>query len=417
MSTDTLPGIGGFEAPPQGAKFEMEAPSPLSPQGDIFLDERREGLGWGEYILLDSKKEVEICDDAILLRKTPAGFIKKVSLVDVSSIDVSTIPDEETHYRLVREAGRKLGFSPGRKSSAMSIEFSMDQEHLISGPSNVALEEISPTQKLSYLQAETLIEDDSGPYGELLREWVKVATALNNIRKASGDLTSFFDLEKGRVISGEGRIQEKDRKGVLPAVIIQEAMTLANNELARILGEAGVPLLYRNQKTGPLTRDQLLDAFERAVSGPEDEEALDEIHQGLSPVYLSAQPEGHFITGNKYSAKFSSGFNKFRDFVNAQQAAAFFRGEPLPYTLEQIAAIAEQINRRNRASHVHNINPNKFTHIVRTALEADKLGEHILVEAERRKSNGQLDGEGLSAVIDIHPDKKRADRMRQLLAS
>ena len=121
--------------------------------------------------------------------------------------------------------------------------------------------------------------------------------------------------------------------------------------------------------------------------------------------------------GIRYSAKLSSPGGKFRDFVNMQQAAAFFRGEPPPYTLEQITVIAERINRRNRASHVHNINPNKFTHIVRTALEADKLDEHILVEAERRKSNGQLDGEGLLEVVDIHQDKRRADRMRELLAS
>ena len=414
MSADTSPSIRRFDAPPPGAEFKMNGVPPLSPQGDIFLEERKEGLGWGEPISIDSRG-TEIRDDAITLLKKPR-LLLTASLVDVSSIDPTEIQDGEA-YAATLELRKKLSLSPDSETPAINIPFALDDRRQISALEAVTFGPLRTGKKLDYSEAGQLIRSGEGPYAEVLREEMEVAKALNSQRRSRGDMTSLLNLERGTVVTGEGRIQERDRADVLPAFIVQETMSAANYALAKIMSEAGVHILYRNQKPGFNDRDKLLHALKRALANPEDTEALEEIHNGLSPVYLSPYPEGNYTSGSLFNAKFSSPGRKLRDFVNMQQAAAFFKGEPLPYTPEQIAAIAEQINRRNRASHVHNINPNKFTHIVRTALEADKLGEHILVEAERRKSNGQLDGEGLSAVIEIHPDKKRADRMRELLAS
>src|SRR3989344_527983 len=342
----------------------MNGVPPLSPQGDIFVEERKEGLGWGEPISIDSRG-TEIRDDAITLLKIPR-LLLTASLVDVSSIDPTEIQDGEA-YAATLELRKKLSLSPDSETPAINIPFALDDRRQISALEAVTFGPLRTGKKLDYSEAGQLIRSGEGPYAEVLREEGEVAKALNFQRRSRGDMTSLLNLERGTVVTGEGRIQERDKADVLPAVIVQETMTAANYALAKIMSEAGVHLLYRNQKPGFNDRRRLLRAFKRAVSHPEDLDALEEIHNGLSPVYLSPYPEGNYTSGSLFNAKFSSPGRKLRDFVNLQQAIAFLQGRPLPYTKEQIAQIAQERNRRNRSDHVYDIDPSRFNHIVRQA--------------------------------------------------
>ncbi len=120
-------------------------------------------------------------------------------------------------------------------------------------------------------------------------------------------------------------------------VLVTEPMILYNATLAALFARERVPAVYRHQpephgktpsRRNPLYPTRAVYAIRRSGLSAEPKP-----HQGLAlPAYLQA----------------TSPFRRYADLVNQRQAIAFFNGEPLPYSKEEIEGMLEHLKERER---------------------------------------------------------------------
>jgi exoribonuclease II len=147
---------------------------------------------------------------------------------------------------------------------------------------------------------DTLLNDPGTDYGfkhELTWLW-HFANALEK-RRGKFDPTRVQPLDYTfAIVEGKVRITPR-RRGSPMDKLVSELMILANSEWGRMLGEAGIPGLYRAQSMGK--------------------------------VRMTTRPEPHIGLGVAQYAWATSPLRRAADFVNQRQLVAMIRGETAPF--------------------------------------------------------------------------------------
>ena len=201
----------------------------------------------------------------------------------------------------------------GREVAAASLYLELDPDTLDIVRTDSRLERVAIATNLRIAELETRLHEESlaagvveGAHGEdLLLLW-RLARKLRAARGAgeekSEKLDYTFRVEGGRVAI------EPRRRGTPIDVLVSELMIHVNATWGRMLAEAGYPALYRNQ---------------RALK-----------------TRMEVEPGAHEWLGVTHYAWSSSPLRRFSDLANQRQLVAMLRGEPAPYSREELASAA-----------------------------------------------------------------------------
>jgi exoribonuclease-2 len=114
---------------------------------------------------------------------------------------------------------------------------------------------------------------------------------------------------------------EPRRRGTPIDVLVSELMIHLNATWGRLLAQAGVPAIYRNQR-GIKTR-------------------------------MEVEPGAHDWLGVTHYAWSSSPLRRFADLANQRQLVAMLRGEPAPYSRDELASAAREFEEAYEAYAEH----------------------------------------------------------------
>lgn len=305
-------------------------------------------------------------DDAVFARVTPGGYELEVHIADVShylpwdsSLDLEARARGCSAYlvdRVVPMLPDQLcndacSLRPGEDRLAMSVLARLDRRGRVRSCS-VVRSAIRSRARLSYDEVEALIQGER-PAGELgvaegssdeiadaIRSLDALASLRRTLRAQRGSID--FETKEARVrLDERGRptgveIRERTRATSL----VEEAMLVANECVARLLAEEDVPCAYRVhespspdglRKTLPLLRELELvggpEAEELALGDPKATQALLARARGtrnealVSSLLLRAQKravylpqnQGHYALGAKAYCHFTSPIRRYPD--------------------------------------------------------------------------------------------------------
>ncbi|HQZ44517.1 MAG TPA: RNB domain-containing ribonuclease [Usitatibacteraceae bacterium] len=203
----------------------------------------------------------------------------------------------------------------GREVPAASLYLDLDPDTLAVKGIESRLERVAIATNLRIAELETRLHEESlaageipGEHGEdLLLLW-RLARKLRAARGAGEEkgerLDYTFRVQEGRVAI------EPRRRGTPVDLLVSELMIHLNATWGRMLAEAGIPAIYRNQR-GIKTR-------------------------------MEVEPGAHEWLGVTHYAWSSSPLRRFSDLANQRQLAAFLRGQEAPYSREELAAAARE---------------------------------------------------------------------------
>lgn len=302
-------------------------------------------------------------DDAIWVEITEnGGWRVTVMVADVakvvpthSELDRLTMSRVETRYYANgnspmlprRLADEKLSLWPGKPKYVLVVD-------LILGVNLSVLEtrllwtEMTSEARLAFSDIPRILSDREHPQYALIKLASQLANDLLTQRRNRGAL-AFYYLERGLVTNEEGSLRQlRHREDTIGYVIIQELMILANIAVAEYAVKNNIPILFRNHTARSATpeRGDLMKLLESITVIPEVNIAtvrhttymmLNRAEYG--PVIL-----GHFGLNLGTYTHFTSPIRRYADLVNHQQIRAHIQNEFLPYSKEEIQAIASHIN-------------------------------------------------------------------------
>ncbi|HEX4944038.1 MAG TPA: RNB domain-containing ribonuclease, partial [Usitatibacteraceae bacterium] len=276
---------------------------------------------------IDDHETTEI-DDAFSVERLPGGalrigvhiaapslfFARDHVLEALARERLSTVYFPGGKITMLPEAAiAEATLAEGREVPAASLYLVADPDTLEVTRIESRLERVAIATNLRIVELETRLHEASlaegvveGAHGEdLLLLW-RLAKKLRAARGAgeekSEKLDYTFRVEGGRVSI------EPRRRGTPIDVLVSELMIHANATWGRMLAEAGIPAIYRNQR-GIKTR-------------------------------MEVEPGAHDWLGVTHYAWSSSPLRRFSDLANQRQLVALLRGEPAPYALEELATAA-----------------------------------------------------------------------------
>lgn len=243
---------------------------------------------------------------------------------------------------------------PGPPSKVMAIEIDLDLHHDLEVTRvDVRFGAFRSFGALSYGQVpDILSQRESVHYPRLFNAGVLTEMLLRR-RRAAGAL-ALYDLNEGWTTNEEGHVVRLDRdERTRGYIIIQELMILANRELARWCIERDLPVLFRNHRARAAAPDraELLAQLDDALG--QAPEVLDLLrrrtHLVLGRADYGPRLQGHFGLNLPCYLHGTSPIRRYADLVTQRQVRAYVLGEPLPYTLDELEAVAEHINMTLRA--------------------------------------------------------------------
>ena len=264
--------------------------------------------------------------------------------------------------------------------------------------------------KLSYEQAEQISNNPSHRLFVPLQSaqiWAKI---INQKRVNSG---AFAGIIKGNFyINEDGQIQQVYCNS---EVLIAEYMILANTVVAQWLAEKSLTTLYRNHlPQGDIDRDLIWQYLE----SEDNQDFFCQYTHCLGKATYSPLCQGHLALATPYYLHFTSPLRRFADFIVHRIVKAELAGQPRPYTVEQIAELAEEINQFHferkqeqtnylkekrdkkllKVTNYSRLDAKDFSRLIELSIRNDSLSE-IRNELEIRLQSGQLTNTDLSLIL------------------
>lgn len=285
---------------------------------------------------IDDHETTEI-DDAFSVQRLPGGglrvgvhiaapalfFGRDHALEALARERLSTVYFPGGKVTMLPEAAiAEATLAEGREVPAVSLYLEVDPDTLEVKAAESRLERVSIATNLRIVELEARLHEESlaagivdGAHGDdLLLLW-RLARKLRAARGA-GEEAPVAGAEKPRAekldytfrVEG-GRVAiEPRRRGTPIDVLVSELMIRVNATWGRMLAEAGLPAIYRNQR-GIKTR-------------------------------MEVEPGAHEWLGVTHYAWSSSPLRRYTDLANQRQLAALLRGEPSAYSRDELAAAA-----------------------------------------------------------------------------
>lgn len=279
-------------------------------------------------------------DDALTVERSGNEIIVAIHIADVSAfvakgdlLDAEASRRSSTIYLptvTVRMFPERLStdlvsLSEGRPRPAFTVEVRFDENgSRISY--RIAQSTIRVAKRLSYDEADAAIESGDAA----LQALYVLAKQLQDARAARGAITFRRPELKIRVEGGEIEIK-KINPNSASRVLVSEMMILANGLAADFASINSLPVIYRTQEP----REAL------AVEDTPIVEALafERLRRTFKRSRLSLTPGLHSGLGLSAYTQASSPIRRYADLVTQRQFTAMLRGEPIPYTREELLQI------------------------------------------------------------------------------
>jgi exoribonuclease-2 len=307
-----------FEFFPQGLAFPEVAPV-AAPEGLA--------LAAVPAFSIDDHETTEI-DDAFSVERLPDGklrvgvhiaapalfFGRDHPLEAIARERLSTVYFPGGKITMLPEAAiAEATLAQGREIPSASLYLDLDPDTLAVVATAYRLERVAIATNLRIAELETRLNGESlaagrveGAHGEdllLLWRFARKLRASRGAGEEKGEKLDYtFRVEGGRVA-----IEPRPR-GTPIDVLVSELMIHLNATWGRLLAQAGVPAIYRNQR-GIKTR-------------------------------MEVEPGAHDWLGVSHYAWSSSPLRRFSDLANQRQLVALLRAQAPPYSREELAAAA-----------------------------------------------------------------------------
>ncbi len=327
-----------------------------------LLQGRREVPG----ITIDGPLSKDL-DDAIWLERQNGGHAIYVSIADVSSIVTSGSELDNEAYQRATTRYFGGGNSPmiprplsedllslveQQKRPTVTVGIPLDTNMDMG---NVTIEPtvLESKKKLAYQEVDEAMRDKDHPLNTSFNEYYRVAKKLLEKRRENGAL-AVYDIFKGIATTEEGMVvalKPEDRH--MANVIIQEFMILTNQAIAQYFAENDIPALFRNHTAKAIAPDRrvILQDIENASDYPATFN-LNTLRQrvavSLNKASYGSELEGHYGLNLPAYVHFTSPIRRYADLVNHRILLASLKGEPLPYTPDQLRTVAEHLNNTER---------------------------------------------------------------------
>jgi exoribonuclease-2 len=280
-------------------------------------------------------------DDAVGIEVLPEGFRLGIYITDISVVIPKGSP-------LDREAALRATsiYLPEERIPMFPSEVSEGLCSLKEGESRPAVGLLVDTdchgrlvnhrfclcwimvkRRMSYAGVDREVEDDpQGPLGTLFR----IAQRWREERVGNGALLLPIPEVTVRVEGEEISLERRDRE-TPSQVLVSEMMILANRLAGTLLKEASVPAIYRAQGE---PRERILDRAQQGdlLASYRQRRLLNRAEFLLDPAFHTGLGVGAYVT-------VTSPIRRFHDLVMQRQLVSCIRGEPPPYSREELQRI------------------------------------------------------------------------------
>jgi ribonuclease R len=179
------------------------------------------------------------------------------------------------------------------------------------------------------------------------------AQVLLGARRDGGAL-AFYDLTRGWAANEDGAIVAIAAElRTVAYVIVQELMIATNEAVALWCVEQGLPILFRNHRTNPVSgsTDELMHEIAAAAGDPDLFAKLrGRLLSTLRAATYDRTVHGHYGLRLSAYTHVTSPLRRVADLINQRIIFAHLDHSPAPYTGEQLAALGADLNRRTRAA-------------------------------------------------------------------
>ncbi|WP_070014731.1 RNB domain-containing ribonuclease [Streptomyces nanshensis] len=313
-------------------------------------------------VMIDKRGSVDR-DDALLVRRGDDGWELEVYIADVASgvapgsdADVQAFQRRESAYGGVRGTKKmlprpietRLTLAEGRSCAAVRVRVELTPDGLVRA-THVDRARLEGAVAMDHGQVAGALAEEQHPLRPMLRAAADLAEVLLARRRDGGAL-ALYDLLHGWATTEEGTlVQVAPSKRTIGYKIVQECMIAANTALANWAAARDLPVLFRNHTVANVAppRADLLADLETAVADgtPARIEALQQrALLVMRRAVYAPHMGGHWGLNLPGYVHATSPLRRYADLVTQRLITSTLDGAPLPYTAEQLDAIAQVLN-------------------------------------------------------------------------
>lgn len=321
-------------------------------------DPAREDLTGLAVVTIDDASTRDIDDGISLVSLEGGGFEVGVHIADPAEVVPLDHPLEAEARRRGTSVYTPMATVPmfprvlsegamslveGRVRPALSFLVTLDEEMRVV-ERRLCLSWVKVCARLSYDGADQMIAGEvEHPRAGELQTLSAIAGVLKRQRLAQGAVVMEIPEARIKVRAGEPGQEPVVDVGAYESTasreLVQEMMVLAGETAGSVCREAGLPVLYRIQ---PRPEDPAKEeALAGKVHGLVESFQLRRYMQRGS---MSGEAGAHFGLGLPAYVQATSPIRRYSDLMAHRQLRAWLRGEALPYSADQVAGIATQLD-------------------------------------------------------------------------
>ncbi len=276
---------------------------------------------------------------------TPGSLTDRVARKRVMSVYRPTKVVPMLGDRVERAA--TLAVDADREVLAVTMLFAPDGERLGAARVERRIAAAGSCVRLAYADVPAAADNPAHRCHQTVQATHALASALRARRSAAGALV-FYDLTRGYASTEDGKIALIPLgQRTIGYVMVAELMIAASAAVADWCVDHDVPILFRNHRTSLLTADGADVATDIAAS-VHDTELFEQLRQRVNRSFgkavYDAVPRGHHALRLPVYAHVTSPLRRYPDLVSQQMVWAHLQGARAPYSHQQLAAIAEEVN-------------------------------------------------------------------------
>ena len=310
---------------------------------EVFISDVAAMVPRGAQFDITVEKEFEIIGDAgtkTMEMRTLRGAYDRVETRYYAQGNSPMLP----HFL----SENKLSLVPNKKRRVMRIAMMVDKGFVPQGRPAVGRAKIVNQAGLAYTEISQILEDSTHEWHAQIALAKRFALTLLQRRRDLGAM-AIYDLNEGWVTNEEGVVVKLRREDTIGHIIIQELMILSNMALSQFCLEAEIPVLWRNHMIKPHAPDRKQIMSDIEVSVGQSLEVIDALRGRVNLFFERAnygvELQGHYGLAATAYLHATSPIRRYADLVNWRQICAWLdEVDALPYTVAELAAVAEHLN-------------------------------------------------------------------------